>query len=47
LNVAKMAGIPKIVLNTAKARSDAFGHNLESLTRKIKEEGRKKDLLLI
>jgi hypothetical protein len=39
-----MAGIPKIVLDIARAKSDAFGQNLESLTRKIKEESRKNEL---
>jgi hypothetical protein len=39
-----MAGIPKNVLDIARARSDAFGKNLDSLTRKIKEEGRSREL---
>jgi len=36
LNVARMAGMPLLVLEKAKARSDAFEHNMDELTRRIK-----------
>ena len=36
INVAKMAGIPKGVLERAKEKSEAFGKSLDHLTAKIK-----------
>ena len=36
INVARMAGIPKKVLDLAKAKSDKFGQQLDHITAKIK-----------
>ena len=36
LNVARMSGIPKKILERAKFKSEQFSANLEELTRKIK-----------
>ncbi len=36
INVARMSGIPKTVLELAKAKSDKFGQQLDRITAKIK-----------
>ena len=37
LNVARMAGIPKSILDRAKSKSAEFSINLDNLTKKVKE----------
>ena len=36
LNVARMAGLPKSVLENARTRSEKFGTKLDNLTAKVK-----------